>query len=109
MAVSPITLQMTIPMTNDVAQVQNNENMRANIEHMQMAQNNEKKTQEARETVVQKNNAAFDGVTYDAREKGSNTYFGDGGQKRKRKQEEKEDTSSDNAEKKHVVSIDIKL
>ena len=105
MAVSPLTLQMTVPMTNDMAQVQNQENTRANTEHMQFANANEKHT------------ADFAEYRYDAKEKGNNEYSGNGGKKRKSAKgqenaEEDEDTNVKHGKKekrKHVVEIDIKL
>ncbi|MDD5949140.1 MAG: hypothetical protein PUC39_05380 [Lachnospiraceae bacterium] len=113
MSVTPVTLQMTIPMTNDMAQVQNNENMRANTEHMQFANAAEKQTKVNRETVIQKDSTEFPEYRYDAREKGSNEYQGNGGRKRKGKTEEvlseDQDSGKSKEKKKHVVQIDIKL
>lgn len=117
MAVSPLTLQMTVPMTNDMAQIQNQENTRANTEHMQFANANEKQAQVKHETVIQKDSADFAEYRYDAKEKGNNEYSGNGGKKRKAPKEKKEDEEDEDAKvkhgkkmkKKHVVEIDIKL
>lgn len=114
MAVSPLTLQMTVPMTNDMAQIQNQENTRANTEHMNFANANEKQAQMKHETVIQKDSADFAEYLYDAKEKGNNEYSGNGGKKRRsaKKQDEDEDdkvTKGKKEKKKHVVEIDIKL
>lgn len=112
MSVTPVTLQMTIPMTNDMAQVQNNENMRANTEHMQFVNATEKQTKVNRETVIQKEATEFPEYRYDAREKGNNEYHGNGGKKRKKPEANEEEAEQDmdgKEKKKHVVQIDIKL
>jgi hypothetical protein len=119
MAITPITLQMTVPMTNDMAQMQNNENMRANTEHMQFASESQKQTQVKRETVIQKDGTDFPEYRYDAKEKGNNEYDGRGRKRRKSKASDDEEDSKEELKagditdkkekKKHVVEIDIKL
>lgn len=116
MGMSPLTLQMTIPMTNDVSQIQNNENMRSATEHMQFAEQNAKQNQINRETVIQKDTAEFTDYRYDAKEKGNNEY-----QQNKKKRQRSASNESDNDQeedgnnavasdkKKHIVQIDIKL
>ncbi len=112
--VTPVTMQMAIPMTNDVAQVQNNENTRAAAEHVKFADAEEKAQEVRRDTVVQKDTLEFSQSAMDARNKGSNEYAGDGGINRK-KARDKDSSNEDNAsephrdKKKHVVHIDIEL
>ena len=114
MAVTPLTLQMTVPITNDMAQIQNQENTRANVEHAQFANANEKQAQVKHETVIQKDSSDFAEYRYDAKEKGNNEYSGNGGKKRKSAKERKEDeddkvTKGKKEKRKHVVQIYIKL
>lgn len=112
--ISPVTMQMTIPMTNDMANVQNQENSRATTEHMQFADANEKNVNKQQETVVEKDTAEFSQYQYDAREKGNNEYSGNS-KKRKKKKDVDEESESESKEaqpkekKGHVVQIDIKL
>ncbi len=112
--VTPVTMQMAIPMTNDVAQVQNNENTRAAAEHIKFADAEEKAQDIRRDTVVQKDTLEFSQSAMDARNKGSNEYAGDGGINRRKARdkdssEEDESKETHKDKKKHVVHIDIEL
>ncbi len=113
--VTPVTMQMTIPMTNDVAQVQNQENTRAAAEHMKFADAQEKEQDVRRDTVVHKDTLEFSNQAMDARNKGSNEYAGDGGMNRNKArkgndEEDETDTSGEHKEKKkHIVHVDIAL
>lgn len=112
--VTPVTMQMTIPMTNDVAQVQNHENTRAAAEHMKFADAQEKEQDVRRDTVVHKDTLEFSDQAMDARNKGSNEYAGDGGINRKKARgesdEDEENEGNEHKEKKkHVVHVDIAL
>ncbi|MCR4717734.1 MAG: hypothetical protein K5656_11210 [Lachnospiraceae bacterium] len=114
--VTPVTMQMTIPMTNDVAQVQNQENLRAGAEHVKFADAQEKQQDIRRDTVVQKDTLEFSQGAMDARNKGSNEYDGDGGINRKKARGESEDDSKEGSKdskekekKKHIVHVDIEL
>ncbi len=113
--VTPVTMQMAIPMTNDVAQVQNNENIRAAAEHVKFADAEEKAQEIRRDTVVQKDTLEFSESAMDARNKGSNEYAGDGGINRKKARNDDSSDKEENGEnthrdkKKHVVHIDIEL
>ena len=112
MAISPITLQMNINMTNDVAQVQNNQNTRAETEHMQFAQLNEKTVKQNSETVISKEAAKFQQNTqYDAKNKGKNEYYSSSGKRKKQTEQESEENkgSMERDKKKQLVQIDIKL
>ena len=112
MSVSPITLQMNVNMTNDVAQTQNNQNMRAATEHMQVAQANEKQVKANSEMVIPKDMLEFSDYQYDAKEKGNNEYFNEGNNSNKKKQQdenEEENVESSKEQKKKLVRIDIKL
>ena len=108
MSVSPITLQMNVNMTNDVASRQNNDNMRASTEHMQFAQANEKQVKTNSEMVIPKDTLQFSQYQYDAKEKGNNQYFDTRKKKAKKKEEEKEEKTEQD-KKKQIVQIDIKL
>ena len=111
MSVSPITLQMNVNMTNDVAQTQNNQNTRAITEHMQVAQENEKQVKTNSEMVIPKDTLEFSEYQYDAKEEGKNKYFNNRNKAKKNqqnaKEEEQEETLRDH--KKQLVRIDIKL
>ncbi len=114
MSVTPLTLQMTVPMTNDVATVQNNENSRANIQNMQSAVASEKQAQIKNDTVIPKDTLEFTNYRYDARNKGNNEYAGDGGKDRKKAKkspdaEIKMENEESKEKKRHIVQIDIKL
>lgn len=112
MSVSPITLQMNVNMTNDVAQTQNNQNMRAATEHMQVAQENEKQVKANSEMVIPKDTLEFSEYQYDAKEEGNNKYFNNRNNSNKKKQqdtEEEKEAEMSRDSKKQLVRIDIKL
>ena len=112
MSISPITMQMNINMTNDMAQVQNNQNTRSETEHMQFAQTNDRQVKQNSEMVISKDTAQFqENHQYDAKNKGRNEYFNSREKRKKQKQGESDNNkeSDEREKKKQLVQIDIKL
>lgn len=111
MPITPLTVQMSVPMTNDLAQVQNTANNRNTSDQIQYAQATDKTVQQNQETVIKKEDATFPEYAYDASRKGNNEYSGQKKKKRKNSGEDEEssDDSPEMKKKKHVVEIDIRL
>lgn len=111
MPITPLTVQMSVPMTNDLAQVQNTANNRNTSDQIQYAQATDKTVQQNQETVIKKDDATFPEYAYDASRKGNNEYTGKKKKKREKngEEEEKLEESPSGEKKKHVVEIDIRL
>ncbi|MBE5925867.1 MAG: hypothetical protein E7270_02740 [Lachnospiraceae bacterium] len=89
MIVRPGVVHGVIQRNVDVSQVKQNEDMKGLVDQSNI-QTAEKKANEIKhETVVKQDNADKKQDKFDAKEKGSNEYYGNGNQKRKRQEEGK--------------------
>ena len=84
MAVTPVDISMMQRMDN-VAQMRHNEMTRPQVEQNVITQNIEHHAMENTRQVVRKNETDKSNDEHDARQKGKNSYFGDGGSKRNKK------------------------
>lgn len=113
MSLTPLTLNMTVPRTQDGTQLQHQENMRSTTEHLMANEKMEKEVRQTEQTVIKKQDADFAEYQYDAKNKGNNEYQDN---RKKKEQKQNEEETSDKSETKdskdkpkRVVSIDITL
>lgn len=86
MAVSPIDISMMQRM-NDVAQIKHNEVTRPEVQQNVITHNIEKQVNIHAEQIQKKDDANKSDTKHDAREKGKNKYFGNGGKDKGKKEE----------------------
>ena len=91
MDVSPISLQMVVPRTNDASQVQHNLNQQVNVQQEFASMREEANIKMKMETVQTRDNPE-DGRIKDDPERKSRGggYFGGGGKRRQRDEDEEE-------------------
>lgn len=82
--IRPVEFQGVVQRNQDIASVNQNENDKPFISHENVLTQMKKETDAKVRDVNHKDNADNDGNKPDAKEKGSNEYFGDGGKNRKR-------------------------
>lgn len=85
MGIGPIEIQGSISRTQDFASIRLNEDNKGAHLQVQITQSNQKETDEKVNTVKRGDDVSKDQKSFDAREKGSNEYHGDGGQARNEK------------------------
>ncbi len=82
MALGPIELNVTVTRVQDYTALKHNEDIRPNIQQMDMSRQGLKEA-DLKSTFVQKmDETTNDQKKHDAKEKGKNQYMGDGGKKR---------------------------
>lgn len=87
MAVSPVDISMMQRM-NDVAQIKHNEITRPDVQQTVITHDIEKQVNIRSEQIQKKDDADKSNTDHDARGKGKNDYFGDGGKNRKKSKEQ---------------------
>lgn len=88
MAIGPIELQGTIARTQDIYTIKQNEDQKVTVDQNNFQNQFSKEVNDRPHQVNQSENADFLNRKFDAREKGSNQYSGDGGKNKKHKKEE---------------------
>lgn len=83
MAIGPLEIQGAIPRVQDYAQLKQNEDAKGALDQMNASQVVRQETENKADTVNKSDQTSNDHNQFDAREKGSNEYEGDGGKKRK--------------------------
>ena len=81
--IRPVEFQGVVQRNQDMASVNQNENDKPFINHENVVAQIEKQTETKIRDVNEKDNADNQGQKKDAKDKGSNEYFGDGGKKKK--------------------------
>ncbi|MDD6571028.1 MAG: hypothetical protein PUF12_01445 [Thermoflexaceae bacterium] len=87
MAVSPVDISMMQRM-NDVAQIKHNEITKPDVMQNAITHDMEKQIYANAEQIRKKDDANPSDTRHDAREKGKNSYFGNGGKDKKRQEAE---------------------
>lgn len=87
MAVSPVDISMMQRM-NDVAQIKHNEMTKPDVQQNVITHDIEKQVNANAEQIRKKDDANPSDTRHDAREKGKNTYFGNGGKDKKKHEEQ---------------------
>jgi hypothetical protein len=88
MAISPIDISMMQRM-NEVASIRQNEMNKPEVQQITIARDMEKQSALNAEQVRAKDDAGKSNTEHDAKEKGKNFYYGDGGKNKKKKEEGK--------------------
>lgn len=102
--IRPVEFQGVVQRNQDMATVNQNESDRPFLNHANALEQNKREVEVKIRDVNQKDDAENRGKKHDAKEKGSNEYFGDGG--RHRKQNGNEEGSVTIKERK---SFDVKV
>ncbi|MCI5959498.1 MAG: hypothetical protein PUD03_00200 [Lachnospiraceae bacterium] len=84
MAIGMVEFQGTIQRTQDFSVVKHNEDMKAGVEQANFQIRAEKKEDEKLNQIQQQDNSQKSENRTDPRQKGNNTYAGDGGRNRKK-------------------------
>ncbi|MCR4989360.1 MAG: hypothetical protein K6A38_00650 [Lachnospiraceae bacterium] len=87
MTISRVELQGQITRANDFATVKHNEDHHSQVMQSHIAESNDKAVEVRLHHVNDAEHAENRQKRFDAKEKGSNEYAGDGGQNRKKKEE----------------------
>lgn len=82
MALGPIELNVTVTRVQDYTTIKHNEDMRPNVQQMDLSQRNIKEADHKASYVDKKDEANNDQKKQDAKEQGKNKYMGDGGKNR---------------------------
>ena len=82
MALGPIELNVTVTRVQDYTTIKHNEDMRPNIQQMDISQNTIKEANHKASYVDKKDEANNEQKKQDAKEQGKNKYMGDGGKNR---------------------------
>ncbi len=82
MALGPIELNVTVTRVQDYTTLKHNEDMRPNIQQMDISQKNIKEADHKATFVDKKDEANNEQRKHDAKEQGKNKYMGDGGKNR---------------------------
>lgn len=82
--IRPVEFQGVMQRNQDIASVNQNENDKPFVNHENILAQEKRQTEEKVRDVNKKDNAENGGQNPDAKKKGNNEYFGDGGKKRKR-------------------------
>lgn len=88
MAIGPIELHGTIARTQDFSAVKQHEDQKALIDQGNFQNHFNKEIKERPHQVNHADNADFHNRKFDAKDKGSNQYEGDGGKNRKKPEED---------------------
>lgn len=88
MAIGPIELQGTIARSQDIYAIKQNEDQKGTVNQTNFQTQFSKEVNERPRQVNKSEDADFLNKKFDAKEKGSNQYSGDGGKKKKGKEEE---------------------
>ena len=103
--IRPVEIQMVIPRTESVGQIQHQENQRGVQENAQALTQVEKEVKQQSETVIRKDANDFPAYRYDAKEKGNNAYQ-DNRKKKKKSNQDKND-KTENVVKR--TSFDVQI
>ena len=82
MAISPIDLGNAMTRTQDYATIKQNEDNKGFVDQSNFQSNLKKEVDNRLNQVQRKDGTEFNNKKFDAKEKGSNEYFGDGGKKK---------------------------
>lgn len=89
MAINPINIA-TLARTQDFSTIKHNEDNKAVISQVSMGQQEDKNIKLRSQQVVKKEEARWHQKKFDAKEKGDNSYAGDGGKRRPGKRMEQD-------------------
>lgn len=78
----------TISRAQDYTTIKHNEDAKAFVDQTNLGQQADKTAEQRATTVTDSQNSEWQNKRQDARDKGSNEYFGDGGKRRNQKKEE---------------------
>ena len=87
MAIGPLEFNASIPRVTDYAQIVQNEDDKGAHQHMHATDVVRQETDDKANTVNRSDETTNDHNNFDARDKGSNEYTGDGGRRREKKKE----------------------
>lgn len=85
MAIGFVEIQGSITRTQDYAQIRHNEENKDHSEQLHLSNTTQKDADVKANTVERREDVSQDPRKFDAREKGSNEYHGDGGKDRNKK------------------------
>jgi hypothetical protein len=104
---NPIEFNGMVQRTQDVSGIQQNENIRPQVEHIVVQNQENQKAIIKHEQVNEKDNADKQQGKFDAKEKGNATYYES---RTKRKKQNKEDASADGSVRKMNTDVfDVKV
>lgn len=86
MAITPVEWNSVMSNTQDYTSVRHQEEMKGMVDQTNFQSALDKEVKDRVNQVREKDDAQMNGKKYDAKEKGSNQYSGDGGSKRKQKE-----------------------
>ena len=81
---NPIAVQGQVTRSQDLSIIKHNEDNRGLVEQMNIQKTKENDAETKSKQVLDKDDVGNDGQRHDAKEKGKNQYFGDGGKGRKK-------------------------
>lgn len=90
MAIRPVEMQGVVQRNQDVAGYKANQDNKVAVDQANFYGNHIKELQEKQENVIKKDNADYNQMNYDAKEKGRNEYQGNNKHKRKHREEEED-------------------
>jgi len=112
MAINPIEIA-TVARSQDYAIIKHNEDHKAIDQQAALLDQTLKDAQEKQSEVLRQERAKWHDKSFDAREKGSNEYYGDGGEKKHEKNKEKKQQEHHGTKDQVIVnghqSFDIKI
>ena len=103
---NPISLQGQITRAQDLSSIKQNEDNRAFVTQLNMQRVHEDEVETRAKQVQEKEDTENEPGRHDAREKGQNQYFGDGGRERKTKDGIIRKKGPGNTE---IIGFDIKV
>ena len=86
MAITPVEWNSVMSNTQDYTSARHQEEMKGMVDQTNFQSALDKEVKDRVNQVREKDDAQMNGKKYDAKEKGSNQYSGDGGSKRKQKE-----------------------
>lgn len=107
MGISPLELQGGIARTQDFSMIRQNEDQKAVLDQGHFQQQLDKQLNEKTHQVNQQANADYLNKKFDAKDKGSNSYHGDGGKKKKESDEGKNKNGNVFAKSPHGFDVRI--
>ena len=84
---NPVAIQAPIVRSQDLSIIRQNEDNRGFVEQLNIQKVKEDEAETKSKQVLEKEDVENDGSRHDAKEKGKNQYFGDGGKDRKDKKD----------------------
>ena len=109
MGIGPLELSGGISRTQDFANMRMQEDMKAALSQSNITQNVAKKAEQQSSTVKRADDVNNELKKFDAREKGSNEYHGDGGKGKKKENDELSVKDGNVIPKGQTMTFDIRI